>query len=119
MKHITAALAASLALLLAAGSASAADQGGKFLADRHAAKGVQCASCHGPDAKNPQEPTLATCTQCHPTKALVEKTKDVKPTNPHTSPHYRDQLDCTNCHHGHEAPEVFCDQCHQFGFKVP
>jgi cytochrome c553 len=105
---------------LAAGSAFAADAGAqKFLADRHVAKGVQCASCHGPDAKNPKEPTIDTCTQCHPTKALVEKTKNVKPTNPHTSPHYQDQLECTNCHHGHEAPEVFCDQCHQFGFKVP
>ncbi|MFU0841211.1 MAG: Cytochrom-c3-2 domain-containing protein [Burkholderia sp.] len=118
MKHLTAVCAAALAVLLAAGSVSAAEQG-KFLADRHVAKGIQCASCHGPDAKNPKEPTIETCTQCHPTKALVEKTKDVKPTNPHVSPHYKDQLDCINCHHGHEEPEVFCDQCHQFGFKVP
>ena len=44
---------------------------------------------------------------------------DVKPTNPHVSPHYQDQLDCTNCHYMHGETENFCDQCHQFGFKVP
>ena len=83
--------------LMAAGTASAAD--GKFGADRHAAMGLTCETCHGPD--------------------LVEKTKDVKPTNPHVSPHYQDQLDCTNCHYMHGETENFCDQCHQFGFKVP
>ena len=64
-------------------------------------------------------PDIKTCTQCHNTKDLVEKTKDVKPTNPHVSPHYQDQLDCTNCHYMHGETENFCDQCHQFGFKVP
>ena len=97
--------------LMAAGTASAAD--GKFGADRHAA------TCHGPDKANPATPDIKTCTQCHNTKDLVEKTKDVKPTNPHVSPHYQDQLDCTNCHYMHGETENFCDQCHQFGFKVP
>ena len=103
--------------LMAAGTASAAD--GKFGADRHAAMGLSCETCHGPDKANPQEPTIDTCKQCHDVKALVEKTKDVKPTNPHVSPHYQDQLDCTNCHYMHGETENFCDQCHQFGFKVP
>ena len=54
-----------------------------MLADRHVAKGVQCTVCHGPDKANPQEPTTATCTACHNVKALVAKTKNVKPVNPH------------------------------------
>ena len=103
--------------LMAAGTASAAD--GKFGADRHVGMGLSCETCHGPDKANPQEPTIDTCKQCHDVKALVEKTKDVKPANPHMSPHYRDELECTNCHIMHGETENFCDQCHQFGYKVP
>ena len=71
------------------------------------------------DKANPQEPTIETCSGCHNIKQLVEKTKDVKPQNPHMSPHYQDQLDCINCHIMHGPTENFCDQCHSFGFKVP
>ncbi|WP_423837815.1 cytochrome c3 family protein, partial [Sutterella wadsworthensis] len=46
-------------------------------------------------------------------------TKNVKPTNPHTSPHYNADLDCVNCHVGHEPSENYCAQCHNFDFKVP
>ncbi len=104
----------SMALLFATASAYAATG-----AERHVAKGVQCTVCHGPDTANPQIPTIDNCKTCHDIKALVEKTKNVKPQNPHFSPHYQDQLDCTNCHMMHEEPVNFCDQCHSFGFKVP
>lgn len=89
-----------------------------FLADRHAKVGVTCESCHGPDQKNLEMPTLDTCTGCHNLAALTEKTAKLKPTNPHISPHYQDQLDCTNCHMGHAEGVNFCNQCHQFDFKV-
>ncbi len=98
-----------------AGTSMAAD---KFLADKHAAKGMNCQMCHGPDKNNLQEPTTATCVQCHPVNALVSKTAKVKPTNPHTSPHYATDLDCSSCHLGHQAGENFCNQCHQFNFNV-
>lgn len=88
------------------------------IASLHGEKGVACEACHGPDKANPTEPTTATCTGCHDVKALVAKTAGVKPNNPHTSPHYQDQLDCTNCHRGHEESENFCNQCHNFDFKV-
>ena len=70
---------------------SQASAADKFLADRHVAKGVSCEMCHG----------------------------KVKPHNPHTSPHYQDKLECTNCHLGHEKSENFCAQCHDFKFNVP
>lgn len=90
-----------------------------FGADRHAKLGVSCVVCHGPDEKNPKLPGIEECEQCHNVKALVEKTKHVKPKNPHTSPHYQDRLDCNNCHMMHEPPQNFCQQCHNFDYKVP
>lgn len=88
------------------------------LADRHSKAGVPCAACHGPDPKNLEEASIDQCRACHDTKKLVEKTAHVKPRNPHTSPHYRDELDCVNCHSGHDEPQNFCGQCHSYDFKV-
>ncbi len=116
-KALKAALFAATAALMAASMGASAADG--FLADRHVAKGINCKMCHGPDEKNPQTPTIETCTACHAKDALVKKTANVKPTNPHVSPHYGSDLDCSNCHFGHAASENFCDQCHQFKFKVP
>lgn len=87
-----------------------------YLADRHAGKGISCQMCHGQKAE-PEIPEMSTCTTCHPLKSLVAKTQNVKPRNPHTSPHYQDKLDCVNCHLGHEPEVNFCDQCHNFNFK--
>ena len=115
-KFSTAAALLGVAFLLAGTAASAAD----FGADRHMAKGLTCEMCHGKG--NPAEldpPDIKKCTQCHPTSMLSAKTKNVKPHNPHVSPHYQDQLECTNCHRMHEASENFCAQCHDFKFKVP
>ena len=105
-------LAAALAF---AGTSSA----GEKLAEQHIAKGLQCQTCHGPDMKNPQMPEMATCTGCHNVDQLVEKTKNVKPVNPHVSPHYGKTLECTNCHLMHQESENYCNQCHEFNFKVP
>ncbi len=115
MNKATAALAAA-ALLLAFASPSFA---GEKLADMHVKSGLKCESCHGPDMKDPKIPDTAVCTGCHAVDALAEKTKDVKPANPHNSPHYGKELDCANCHLLHQESENYCDQCHQFGFKVP
>lgn len=111
---IAAALAGMVAYAPVAGLAA-----GVMLADRHVQKGMQCVVCHGPDMAKPEPVSMDTCTNCHPVKALVSKTASVKPTNPHTSPHYADELECSNCHMGHSAPENFCNQCHQFNFVVP
>ena len=79
-----------LAALFAAASAQAAE---KFGTDVHTARGMTSEMCHGKG--NPAEldpPDNKKGTQCHATVTLVAKTKNVKPQNPHVSPHYQDQL---------------------------
>lgn len=106
------ALAVALALPLAV-------QAAELGADRHAKVGVKCEACHDTDKANPKTPDFATCTGCHKVDALVEKTKGIKPTNPHVSPHYGTELDCTNCHMMHSESQDFCAQCHNFKYQVP
>jgi cytochrome c553 len=85
----------------------------------HSLAGVSCQKCHG-IAQPPEAVKMKGCTTCHgdPEK-LAEKTKEVKPENPHTSPHYGTELDCNVCHHQHEKSENFCSQCHSFTYTVP
>lgn len=64
-------------------------------ADMHAAKGVPCAACHGDNPMKNDLPTETQCVVCHNKAALIEKTKDVKPMNPHNAPHNND---CAACH---------------------
>lgn len=95
------------------GSTSEAES---FGADRHAVRGLNSESCHGPDQNNPQYPDENTCIQCHSKTAVADKTKDLSP-NPHAAPH---NGDCTLCHMQHEEPVNYCNQCHKFTYsKVP
>lgn len=89
-----------------------------FGADRHVQKGVKCEACHGAN-KEVQYPSIDQCKQCHNPKEVAEKTKNVKPQNPHVSPHYGNELDCALCHVQHQATADYCAQCHSFGFKTP
>jgi hypothetical protein len=85
----------------------------------HQLRGVTCIKCHGP-VKEPQALKMDQCVACHgSTEKLAEKTAKVKPSNPHTSPHYGTTLDCNFCHKQHEKSENFCAQCHQFQYTVP
>jgi len=85
----------------------------------HLLSRVKCAGCHG-KAKKPQAVDMAKCVSCHGSTAkLAEKTADVKPENPHKSPHYGTDLECNMCHHQHVKSENYCNQCHSFAFKVP
>lgn len=108
--------AAACAMLLSASFSANAEVLG---ADRHAQADVKCEACHGADKANPKTPDITTCTGCHNVEKLVAKTAKVKPANPHTSPHYGNELECTNCHHMHAQSEDYCAQCHNFGYKVP
>lgn len=109
------AAAAALMLLSSFGAGAAETLG----ADRHAAAGVKCEACHGADRQNPKTPDISVCAGCHNIDGLVEKTSKAKPANPHVSPHYNKELECTNCHHMHSQSEDFCAQCHNFKYQVP
>ena len=85
----------------------------------HRLADVQCAKCHG-KTKKPEALTMQQCVACHgSTEKLAAKTKEVKPTNPHTSPHYGTELDCNLCHHQHTKSANYCAECHKFEFKTP
>lgn len=85
----------------------------------HALNGVQCAQCHGNVQKYEPVP-MNQCLSCHgDTKALAERTANVKPRNPHESRHYGTEADCNLCHHQHGKSQNHCAECHNFGFKVP
>ncbi len=85
----------------------------------HQLSGINCASCHG-KTKKQEALKMDKCVSCHgSTEKLAEKTEKVKPSNPHTSPHYGTTLDCNLCHRQHAKSENFCAQCHSFKFRVP
>jgi hypothetical protein len=99
--------------------AQAAPQAPALTADLHKAKGVTCMDCHGKALKKTFVPAER-CLGCHgPAADLIKKTAAVKPENPHDSPHWGAQMDCTVCHHQHEKTVNWCNHCHAFGFKVP
>ena len=110
-------LAVILSGLFAFGTASAATNA-PSLADRHVKAGVKCDSCHG-KGMAVKAPGLEQCAACHDPKQMAEKTKGMKLANPHNSPHWETNLDCTLCHSGHAAPQNYCAQCHAFKFRVP
>lgn len=88
----------------------------EFLADRHAARGVDCATCHG--VKTPTKAAdTAQCLACHGDYAKLKAlTQDVTP-----NPHYTHMLDqpCIECHQGHKPSVNMCNDCHKFDLKVP
>lgn len=90
---------------------------GKFLADRHQARGMNCATCHRESPPTAAVPSNV-CIKCHGNaEKLAEKTSAVKPHNPHDS--HIGEVACDQCHHGHKVSVNACAQCHTFGFKVP
>lgn len=95
---------------------TSAEEKKQFLADRHQAKGQNCASCHK-ESPPKSGVTSAVCLQCHgDAEKLAMRTMAVRP-NPHDS--HLGEMDCDKCHHGHKASEDACGKCHSFGFKTP
>lgn len=114
------AFAAAALILLAAGSAAAASGSGKYLADRHAARGIQCDACHTPDKKVKQSGDFDVCVDCHGDYAAMIKKTDAKyqgKVNPHAQ--HEGVLPCTECHKGHGPGVNYCGQCHSYIYDVP
>jgi len=112
-------IAAALVLMLAVlwqGSSYGGPDEKKFLADRHQAKGIACASCHKESPPKAAVPA-AVCLGCHGSYAkIAERTMNASP-NPHAS--HMGALSCENCHRAHKAPQNQCNTCHEFNMKVP
>ena len=64
-------------------------------------------------------PSDKTCMGCHGDyKAMAEKTKNLPEPNPHWSNHYGSGLSCTACHREHSQSKVYCNECHEFSYKI-
>ncbi|QAR33928.1 cytochrome C [Geovibrio thiophilus] len=108
-----------LAFSVFASAQQSPSEGGNRLADRHLSEyGNSCSDCHSTDApaKAPEEEK---CLDCHGSyEALAEQTANPEEEiNPHGS-HYG-PVPCNDCHKSHGQSVLFCDQCHNFGVKVP
>ena len=84
----------------------------------HKLANVTCKSCHA-NVRKPEPTKSDKCLTCHTGDAIFTATANVKPRNPHGSPHYGKESDCNLCHHQHEKAENYCSTCHEFNFKVP
>lgn len=88
------------------------------LAHVHLLSGVGCAKCHA-DLKDPAPTASKECLKCHDMDKVAAATAEMKPSNPHDSPHYGKTSDCNLCHHQHEKSENYCAQCHSYKYNVP
>lgn len=85
---------------------------GKFLAGAHAAKGLNCSSCHDSQQVDDSERGVnQKCTSCHGDLAKLAS-RTAGEINPHKS--HLGQINCTSCHAGHEASVSYCSNCHDF-----
>lgn len=108
-------------------------KGGNLLAGKHAAKGVSCLDCHhksyiekaeegvryitGTYSKPLKEIafTREQCLQCHGKDFdKVVSATNFEESNPHDS--HLGEMECTQCHKMHSKSEIYCAQCHQFGW---
>ena len=115
-RFTAAVLTAGALVLLSINTASAAD--GQFLAARHVARGVACASCHGKETpKAGAKVSTAQCNTCHQSLDAVAKQTSKLDPNPHYN--HLVGLDCAECHRGHQQSVNMCAQCHNIEYKVP
>lgn len=85
----------------------------------HMLAGVTCASCHG-ETQPTQSVSTEQCLVCHgPLESLAALTAEVKPHNPHMTPHGPTFAQCNLCHQVHQASTNFCADCHDFDYVVP
>jgi fumarate reductase (cytochrome) len=89
-----------------------------YLADAHAEKKIACVSCHGNQPRLDDSETAINrkCVTCHgPLDDIAVGNKGH--INAHRS--HLGEINCTTCHHGHAAPEVYCNNCHAFALAIP
>lgn len=100
-----------LAIGLCAGLAATQEEK-SFTADRHKKNNIKCAGCHKEDQPKTAAPENA-CITCHQSmEKVAERTKDFE-KNPHRNHLVESsEVACTQCHQGHKADVVICENCH-------
>lgn len=101
------------ALVAALGTLAAVSQEKEvFTADKHKDMGLECSTCHGNEAPTATVPGKV-CLPCHESlEAVAVRTKDYT-VNPHENHLTNSQeLECTQCHKGHQANTPMCLNCH-------
>ena len=87
-----------------------------FLADRHKNRGIECSGCHQ-ESPPKQKPQGIICMGCHGDYSKVAEKTSKLTINPHDT--HMGELDCNQCHKGHQRSVNVCNQCHTFNMKVP
>lgn len=88
-----------------------------FLSDKHIQLGFTCAQCH---LENPPNRDVETqqCETCHGDyEKLAILTEKTLPHNPHNS--HLGEPECSECHKGHQASVLACNECHTYDMPVP
>jgi fumarate reductase flavoprotein subunit len=97
-------------------TAEEAKEGQQFLADKHKNLGVECSGCHR-ESPPKQMPGSDVCMGCHGDAAKISEKTSKLDTNPHDT--HMGEMDCHQCHKGHQRSVSVCNQCHTFDMKVP
>ena len=124
IQTLAAAFGLICAAAMAAAPAAAADMA-SFKVQKHHEKVIKdCTFCHTQEnavAGNAfVVPDDKQCMSCHGTyEALAKKTDKLDEPNPHRSHHYSTRISCTACHKEHSKPAAYCNECHEFKYKLP
>lgn len=86
------------------------------LAERHTQNGIRCEACH--KVKMPQTGAVVNneaCFACHGSyEKLAQRTAKLNP-NPHKT--HLLNVRCSDCHSGHQASKLMCNDCHRFNLQ--
>lgn len=116
MKALVVSTAIFLSFTFLASNSCFASQ--NYLADRHQAKGIKCEACHTATPPTAANASKDNCLKCHGgSYAELAKKTDGGDLNFHDT--HLGEISCMDCHHGHKASTLICDQCHEFKAKVP
>jgi hypothetical protein len=114
-------LLAGFALQINGVHAQSIDCSAAPLVAAHLKANLVCTSCHKTVPTGSCDINLSrhssahadvACITCHVSIDEVAKRTANRPRNPHTSPHFKQLLTCTDCHHAHTNSDEYCTRCH-------
>ena len=98
-------------------TSTAVPEGSNHLADKHEAKGLSCAACHGTDSPE-KGVKKEECLSCHGSYGALSEKSQIHAYM--TAPHFPGGDDCGHCHQAHAKSVLLCNKCHEeINLKVP